>query len=79
MPLRYLLDTNICIYVAMHQPIEVLQKFEQLNVGEVGMSTITYGELVFGAEKSQHPKKTIYSLTECISSTFLRVHQNKKE
>ncbi|MCB1828347.1 MAG: type II toxin-antitoxin system VapC family toxin, partial [Coxiellaceae bacterium] len=31
----------------------------QLQVGEVAMSIITYGELMYGASKSQHPKKTM--------------------
>src|SRR5690349_9853733 len=64
MTLRYLLDTNICIYIAKQKPAGVLKKFENLSVGEVGMSAITYGELFYGAEKSQHPKKTLVLLEE---------------
>ena len=52
---RYLLDTNICIYIAKRRPPEVLRRFEQLQVGEVAMSVVTLGELEFGAEKSQTP------------------------
>lgn len=62
MSLRYLLDTNICIYIAKEEPISVLHKFEQLVIGEVGMSVITYGELRFGAQKSKYKKKTIRTL-----------------
>ena len=54
--LRYLLDTNICIYIAKRRPPEVAARFERLSPGQVGMSMITYGELLFGAEKSQHPQ-----------------------
>lgn len=54
---RYLLDTNICIYIAKRRPKEVAGRFERLSPGEVGMSMITYGELLFGAEKSQHPQQ----------------------
>jgi tRNA(fMet)-specific endonuclease VapC len=64
MSLRYLLDTNICIYIAKQKPIEVLHKFEKLAVGMVAMSTITYGELLYGAQKSHHPKKNIAFLNE---------------
>lgn len=67
MSLRYLLDTNICIYIAKQKPINVLHKFEQMSVGEVGMSTITQGELFYGAEKSHHPKKALYTLEELTS------------
>ena len=57
MPLSYLLDTNICIYIMKQKPTSVLDKFEQLAVGMVGMSAITYGELLYGAEKSNNPQK----------------------
>ena len=56
--LRYLLDTNICIYIKKHRPPEVLARFSKLPSGKVAMSTITYGELCFGAEKSSKPKET---------------------
>ncbi len=64
MTLRYMLDTNICIYIAKQQPRSVLHKFEQLSVGEVCMSTITYGELFYGAEKSHQHKQSIMLLKE---------------
>ena len=67
MKLRFLLDTNICIYIAKQKPLSVLQKFEQLAVGDVAMSTITYGELFFGAQKSHHPRLAMKMLTELIS------------
>jgi tRNA(fMet)-specific endonuclease VapC len=54
---RYLLDTNICIYIAKRRPPEVAARFERLSPGQVGMSMVTYGELLFGAEKSQHPEQ----------------------
>ena len=56
MPVRYLLDTNICIYIAKRRPPEVASHFESLKPGQVGMSIVSYGELLFGTEKSQHPK-----------------------
>ncbi len=52
MPIRYLLDTNICIYIAKERPAEVLARFKKLQPGEVAMSSITYGELCYGACKS---------------------------
>jgi tRNA(fMet)-specific endonuclease VapC len=64
MKLRYLLDTNICIYIAKQRPISVLQKFQELSVGEVGMSIITYGELFFGVHKSEHLRKSLHILNE---------------
>ena len=59
---QYLLDTNICIYIAKRHPPEVLNRFESLQVGDVAMSIITYGELLFGAEKSQSSKRALANL-----------------
>jgi predicted nucleic acid-binding protein len=52
-PPRYLLDTNICIYIRRQQPREVLARFQKLRPRAAVISVITYGELLFGAEKSQ--------------------------
>jgi tRNA(fMet)-specific endonuclease VapC len=65
--LCYLLDTNICIYIAKHKPISVLQQFSKLKVGEVGMSIITHGELLYGIEKSQYPTKSKKILEELLT------------
>lgn len=62
MSLRYLLDTNICIYIAKQKPKQVLNKFEQLEVGMVGMSAITYGELLYGAQKSNSSAKALATI-----------------
>ena len=64
MSVHYLLDTNICIYITKQKPISVLRRFEQLSVGKVGISAITCGELLYGAEKSQHPHQAIKQLAE---------------
>jgi len=65
--LKYILDTNICIYIAKKKPIEVLNKFEELTIGEVGMSMITHAELLYGAKRSQQPQKSMAMLEELIS------------
>jgi tRNA(fMet)-specific endonuclease VapC len=49
---RYLLDTNICIYIAKRKPDRVLARLRQLRPGDIGMSVVTYLELVYGAWKS---------------------------
>ena len=53
MSVRYLLDTNICIYIAKHNPPIVRAHFARHAADEIAMSVITLGELRFGAEKSQ--------------------------
>lgn len=51
MELRYLLDTNIFIYIRQGRPEEVVRRFSKLRPGEAAVSIISYGELFFGASK----------------------------
>lgn len=67
MAARYLLDTNICIYIRQRRPPEVLARFEKLKAGEAVLSVITYGELLYGAAKSQHRAVALARLTELVS------------
>ncbi|MDB5970216.1 MAG: PilT protein domain protein [Hydrocarboniphaga sp.] len=64
---RYLLDTNICIYIRQKRPAEVLARFEKLKAGEAALSVITYGELLYGAAKSQHRQIAMDRLSDLIS------------
>lgn len=64
---RYLLDTNICIYIKNNKPPEVLAHFSKLPPGKVAMSAITYGELYFGAEKSTKTKESRHILEQLIT------------
>ena len=50
--MRYLLDTNTCIYIINRRPPQVFAHFEGLRYGEVGVSSITGAELAFGVAKS---------------------------
>ncbi|SAK43299.1 type II toxin-antitoxin system VapC family toxin [Caballeronia ptereochthonis] len=66
---RYLLDTNMCIYLMKHQPEQVARRFAQCYVGDVVMSSITYAELQFGAAMSARPgreRANLASLVELI-------------
>ena len=45
---RYMLDTNICIYLMKHQPPEVAARFAQCYIGDVVISAITLAELEYG-------------------------------
>jgi tRNA(fMet)-specific endonuclease VapC len=49
--LTYMLDTNICIYVIKHYPPQLREKFNEL-AEQLCISSITLGELLYGAEKS---------------------------
>jgi len=49
---RYMLDTNICIYLMKNQPEQVAKRFAQCLVGDVVMSAITFAELEYGVAVS---------------------------
>lgn len=59
MTVRYLLDTNICIYIAKHNPPAVRERFSRHTADELAMSVVTLGELRFGAEKSQSRERAL--------------------
>lgn len=64
MSLRFLLDTNICIYIRRSKPAEVLARFRKLRQGEAGISAITHGELLFGAMKSRQRERALAEMDE---------------
>ena len=55
--MKYMLDTNICIYLIKHQPREVIEKFQEIAPGEISVSTVTVAEMMYGVEKSQYKEK----------------------
>jgi len=56
--LKYLLDTNIVIYTIKNRPDTLREIFNQHD-GQMGISAVTWGELVFGAEHSQQPERNL--------------------
>ena len=54
--IKYLLDTNIVIYTIKNRPQEVRLAFQK-HQNQMAISTVTWGELVFGAERSVNPEK----------------------
>lgn len=66
---KYLLDTNICIYIAKYQPLQVRERFQQHHFSDLYLSVITLGELRFGAEKSQAKDKAM-KVVQTLSKTM---------
>lgn len=64
--MKYLLDTNICIYLIKKHPPEVLNKFRQHSPQEVAISIITLFELQYGVEKSQYRQRSEDALSKFI-------------
>jgi len=65
--MKYLLDTNICIYIIKKKPESVIKRFEKLKSGSVAISTITLSELYYGVSKSLKPDENMIALQEFIS------------
>lgn len=62
--MRYMLDTNICIYIMKHHPPQVRQRLEQVAIGEVVISGIVLAELRFGIHKSLHRERNEQALAD---------------
>lgn len=74
---RYLLDTNICIYIAKYNPPAVRARFALHSANELAMSVITLGELRYGAEKSQTKDKALKVIDELANS--MRIEELAEE
>ena len=66
--MRYMLDTNICIYVIKHKPETVFQKLQNTNPEDVCISSVTYAELVHGVEKSAAVEKNRLALSMLLAN-----------
>ena len=60
--MRYMLDTNICIYAIKHKPEKVFYKLQEVDPEDVCVSSVTYAELVHGVEKSAAVEKNRLAL-----------------
>jgi len=65
--MKYMLDTNICIYIIKEKPQKVLEKFQSLNIGDICISVITFSELKYGVQKSKYNDKNKTALTNFLS------------
>ena len=66
--MRYMLDTNICIYVIKHKPEKVFQKLQTIHPEDVCISSVTYAELVHGVEKSAAMEKNRLALSMLLAN-----------
>ncbi|WP_304459772.1 type II toxin-antitoxin system tRNA(fMet)-specific endonuclease VapC [Alicyclobacillus sendaiensis] len=61
--MRYLLDTNICIYLINRRNPALIDRFRQYRTGDIGVSVITVAELEYGVSKSQHVERNRAALS----------------
>ena len=64
---KYLLDTNICIYIINRRPEEIYQKFKKIKLENVFISSITVSELYYGIFKSKQFEKNQSALSNFLS------------
>lgn len=62
MMLKYMLDTNILIYTMKNRPAHMRETFVRHH-GQMAISTVSLGELIFGAEKSSMPERNLAEIT----------------
>ncbi|KMK51186.1 plasmid maintenance protein [[Actinobacillus] muris] len=74
--LKYMLDTNIVIYVIKRRPLSVLEKFNQ-HANQLCVSSITAAELYYGAEKSQFPERNMSVIEDFLSRLTLLNYEAK--
>lgn len=65
--MNFLIDTNICIYIMNKRPPEVIYRFKNIEVGQIGISAITVSELNYGASKSNLRKQNFKRLEEFLA------------
>jgi len=65
--IRYLLDTNICIYLIKKHPPEVLARFQQIQLKQLHIPTITLFELYYGIEKNNSQQRNLAALENFIA------------
>lgn len=65
--MRYMLDTNICIYAIKHKPEAVIRNFMLHDPNEMCISSITYAELMHGVEKSKAVEKNRLAMSLFLS------------
>ena len=64
--LKYMLDTNIVIYTIKNRPVRVKEVFKR-HSGQMAISAVTFGELIYGAERSSQPERNLNDIEGMIA------------
>ena len=70
--MKYMLDTNICIYAIKHKPEKVIQKLRETDPDDICVSSVTYAELVHGVEKSAAVEKNRLALSMLLANIEIK-------
>ncbi|SHL49809.1 tRNA(fMet)-specific endonuclease VapC [Desulfatibacillum alkenivorans DSM 16219] len=75
--MRYMLDTNICIYLIKRRPTAVVDRLRALSISDVGISSITLAELEYGIAKSGKPEQNRDALTGFLAPLEIEAFGNE--
>jgi tRNA(fMet)-specific endonuclease VapC len=65
--MKYMLDTNICIYIIKRKPRAVVERFLRTEISKIGISSITLSELMCGVTKSSKPEQNQMALAQFLA------------
>ena len=65
--MKYMLDTNMCIYIIKRKLPAVLERFKRTKISQIGISSITLSELSYGVSKSTKPEQNQIALAQFIA------------
>jgi len=65
--IKYMLDTNICIYIIKKKPVDIIERFRQTQISQIGISSITLSELEYGIVKSSKPDQNQFALAQFLA------------
>jgi tRNA(fMet)-specific endonuclease VapC len=65
--MKYMLDTNTCIYIIKRKPLDVINRFKKIEISQVGISSITLSEFLYGVSKSSKPEQNQMALAQFIA------------
>jgi len=74
--MKYILDTNICIYIIKKKPEDVIKHFLKMKPDSIGISNITISELYYGVAKSSKPNENTVALEQFLFS-LIEIDFNK--
>ena len=74
--IKFMLDTNICIYIIKQKPENVIERFRQTSISDIGISSITLSELEYGVMKSAKPEQNKLALAQFIAPIKLYAYDD---
>ncbi len=75
--MKFILDTNICIYIIKRKPSRVIERFKQAEISQIGISSITLSELLYGVAKSSKPSQNQIALTQFVAPLEILPYGNE--